>query len=461
MSYPLELDGVDARAVGAQALEFVAGFLNRLPDEPAANFADAEALVTDLLRTPPEKPGELDELLARLGDAATYGLNPASGRFLAYFPAGGLPSAAVGEMVALILNRYTGYGALAPGLVAMEHSVIRWLCTEFGLPAGSGGLVMTGGSMATLPAVVAARDDRLAGATSQGVIYVGEHAHHCIAKAAHIAGLGAGRIRTVASTSDLRMDVAAAAGHIDADRAAGLRPFMLVATAGATSTGLVDPLDELGALARREGLWFHVDGAAGAAYQLTDRGRARLAGIERADSLVLDPHKSLFLPYGTGLLLVHDEQTLRVPHAADREYLKDVGRDARLPDYASLGPELSREWRGLRLWLPLHLHGVAAFRDALDEKIDLARWVHRELAGIPELELAWVPDLTVVGFRHRDGNAASERLLERINGGGRIALSSTRIGGECVLRVCPQGLRTHAEQAAIAVDVIRSAARAC
>jgi glutamate/tyrosine decarboxylase-like PLP-dependent enzyme len=171
---------------------------------------------------------------------------------------------------------------------------------------------------------------------------------------------------------------------------------------------------------------------------------------------VLDPHKCLFLPWGTGLLLVRDEQILRAAHAADAAYLKDIDQDPRLPDYASLGPELTREWRGLRLWLPLHLHGVAAFRDALDEKLDLARWLHRELATIPELEMAWEPDLTVVGFRHRDGNAASEHLLSQVNG-GRIALSSTRLGGECVLRLCPQGLRTHADEAATAVEVIRAA----
>lgn len=456
MNLELDRDGVDG--LGRRALDFVADYLDRLPAEPTLNDADASGLVHGLLAAPPEKPGDLDTLLAAVAEAGTYGLNTASGGYLAYFPAGGLTSSAVGELIAQTLNRFTGFAALAPGLVAMEQSVIRWLCGEFGLPAGSGGLVMTGGSMATLPAVVAARDSRVPGDVGRAVVYVGEHAHYCIAKSAHIAGIAAGQIRTVPSTQDMRMDVAAAARMIAADRAAGLQPLMLVGTAGATSTGLVDPLDEIGKLAGREDLWFHVDGAYGAAYQLTDRGRALLTGIERADSIVLDPHKSMFMPYGTGMLLVRDEAILRTAHAVGGDYLQDIGEAPALPDYATLGPELTREWRGLRLWLPLHLHGVAAFRDALDEKIDLAAWVHKELSQVPTLELPWEPDLTVVGFRLRHGDsAANQALLERINASRRVFLSSTQVGGRYTLRMCPQSLRTHAPEVEAAVDIIRGA----
>lgn len=178
---------------------------------------------------------------------------------------------------------------------------------------------------------------------------------------------------------------------------------------------------------------------------------------------MLDPHKSMFLPYGTGVLLVREEQTLRTAHAAGGDYLQDIGGAEDLPDYAHLGPELTREWRGLRLWLPLHLHGVAAFRAALDEKLDLARWIHRELAAEPALELPWVPDLTVVGFRVRGtgaaGEAANRRLLERVNGSGRIFLSSTLLAGTYTLRLCLQSVRSHADTAAHAVSLIRSALR--
>jgi aromatic-L-amino-acid/L-tryptophan decarboxylase len=459
--YPLELDRDGVRSLGHRALEFVADYLDQLPSESAWHPADPSRPVAELLGAPPEKPGNLDELLDRVVMATSLGLNPASAGYLAYFPTGGITSSAVAELIAQTVNRYTAFASLAPGLVAMEQSVIRWLCGQFGLPTGSGGLIMSGGSMATLPVVVAARDGLTADEVGRGVIYVGEHVHHSVAKAAHIAGLRDDQLRTVPSTADLRMDVAEAARLIAADRAAGLRPFMVVASAGATNTGLVDALGELGRLAVREDLWFHVDGAYGAPFQLTDRGRERLAGIELADSIVLDPHKSMFLPYGTGMLLVRDEHTLRTAHQGDGAYLQDISGIDQLPDYAALGPELTREYRGLRMWLPLHLHGVAAFRDALDEKIDLARQLHRELAAEPALEVPWTPDLTVVGFRLRgdgpDNAAANRRLLERINQSGRIFISSTRINGKYLLRMCPQSLRTHTDHVSAAVGIIRSA----
>lgn len=460
-SYPLDLGRADVEKLGHRAVDFVADYLEELSGEPTLYDTDTSALVTRLLDAPPERPGDLEELLTTIGEAASSGMNTASPGYLAYFPAGGLTSSAFGELIAESLNRYTAFAELAPGLVAIEQSVLRWLCGEFALPAGSGGLVLTGGSMATLPAIVAARDSRVAGEVGRGVVYVSEHTHHCIAKAAHIAGLTRAQIRILPSSADLRTDVAAVARQVQQDRRAGLLPFLLVATAGATSTGLVDPLEELGALARREGLWFHVDGAYGAPYQLTDRGRRLLRGIEAADSIVLDPHKSMFLPYGTGILLVRDEQALRAAHTADADYLQDIGQAGGLPDYAHLGPELTRESRGLRLWLPLHLHGVAAFREALNEKLDLTRWIYGELACEPALELPWVPDLTVIGFRLRgDGAAAAEAnrlLLEQINASRRVCLSTTRVAGRYTLRLCLQSVRSHAEQAAEAVDLIRAA----
>jgi aromatic-L-amino-acid decarboxylase len=457
INYPLELDGDGMRALGQVATEFAATYLDRLPGEPASHFVNADRMVAELLAAPPKQPQKLEELLAVLDQAAAVGLNPASGGYLAYFPAGGLPSAAVAEQLAMILNRYTGFAALAPGLVAMEQSVIRWLCDEFGLPREAGGLIMSGGSLATLPAVVAARETLPPSDRAGAVIYVGEHTHYCIAKAAHLAGFTRDQIRVVASTSDLRMDAGHAASLIAADRADGRTPLMLVATAGATSTGLIDPLDELGRLAQREALWLHVDGAYGAAFQLTERGATLLAGIERADSIVLDPHKTLFMPYGTGILLVRDEHRLRAAHAAGGDYLQDIGTAAELPDYAVLGPELTREWRGLRLWLPLHLHGVAAFRDALDEKLNLTQLAYRSLSAEPQIELPWAPDLTVIGFRLRDGDdAANQRFLERINSTGRIFLSSTRIDGRFTLRLCPLSLRTHSDLVTEALQLIIS-----
>ncbi|HEU5432161.1 MAG TPA: pyridoxal-dependent decarboxylase, partial [Thermomicrobiales bacterium] len=183
------------------------------------------------------------------------------------------------------------------------------------------------------------------------------------------------------------------------------------------------------------------------------------AGIEAADSIVIDPHKGLFLPYGTGVLLVRDERTLRSAFAADAAYLQDVDDDRRLPDYAALGPELTRDFRGLRLWLPLRLHGVGAFRAALDEKLDLARMAYDALSGDPQLETPWQPDLSTVVFRPRGDDAQTERLLARINAAGPIFLASTQIDGRRMIRFCVLSHRTHAEHVAEAIAIIGRAAR--
>ncbi|MDN5856302.1 MAG: pyridoxal-dependent decarboxylase, partial [Actinomycetia bacterium] len=218
---------------------------------------------------------------------------------------------------------------------------------------------------------------------------------------------------------------------------------------------------DVAGLAASEGLWFHADGAYGGGFWLTERGRELLAGIEHADSLTLDPHKSLFLPYGTGLLLVRDEARLRAAHTADADYLQDLAVSDEIADFSDLGPELTRDSRGLRLWLPLHLHGVDAFRAALDEKIDLARWAYAELASDAGVEMLLRPDLTVLVFRSPHGEESSREMLRRINAGRRVFLSSTKIAGEFALRMCVLSHRTHREHVERAVAEGRAAAQAC
>jgi aromatic-L-amino-acid decarboxylase len=204
-------------------------------------------------------------------------------------------------------------------------------------------------------------------------------------------------------------------------------------------------------------------------FRLTDRGRDRLGGIERADSITLDPHKTLFLPYGTGALVVRDPARLAVAHESGGHYLQDLAAGDELPDYAQLGPELTREPRGLRLWLPLHLYGVAAFRSALDEKLDLAERAYRVLSDNPLLEVPWRPELSIVAFRIRPAVAgpeaarradtASRALLERINASRRAFLSSTVIDGRYTLRLCVVSHRSHTARVAETVDIIAAAAR--
>jgi aromatic-L-amino-acid decarboxylase len=236
-------------------------------------------------------------------------------------------------------------------------------------------------------------------------------------------------------------------------------PFLVVANAGTINTGAVDPLPDIATIAGEQGLWLHVDAAYGGFFQLTERGREALRGIERADSITLDPHKGMFLPYGTGCLLARDAAVLRAAHEVQAHYLPALSDDPGLPDFTSYGPELTRDFRGLRMWLPLHLHGVDTFVAALDEKLDLARYVHGELAALPQLDTPWPPQLSLVTFRPRRGTTKdAQALLDRINASGRVWLSAATIRGETYLRMCILSHRSRPDRMRAAVELIRAAA---
>ena len=460
--HPLEPDAAGMRDLASDIVERAIAFIEALPDRPAGGSGPpAEDLLATLRTPPPERPGDRAALLDLLERATDHAYETAGPGYFAYIPGGGLFAAAAAELYTRATNRYVGLAGPAPALVAVEDSVVRWLGDVCGLPDGRGGILTTGGSMANLSAVVAARHDRLGEEFAAGTLYLTEHTHQSVAKAARIAGFPARAIRTVPCGPDLRMDVDAAAALIAADRRAGHRPFLLVASAGTTNTGAVDPLAALADLAEREGLWYHVDGAYGGLFRLTGRGRQRLAGTERADSITLDPHKTLFLSYGTGALAVRDPARLAAAHESSGHYLQDLGPGGDLPDYAHLSPELSRDVRGVRLWLPLHLYGVDAFRVALDEKLDLAGSAYRALAEEPALEVPWEPELSVVAFRMAgaDSDRRSRALLAAVNASGRVFLSSTDIDGRFTLRLCVVVHRTHADRVAEAVDIVVAAAR--
>jgi len=346
----------------------------------------------------------------------------------------------------------------------MEADVIRWLCDMFGYPSNARGILTSGGSMSNLSAIVTARTTKLGEEFADGTIYVTEQTHASVAKAAAIAGLPLRAMRTVPVTSDLRMDHEMLRRLVKEDRDAGQKPFLVVASAGTTNTGAVDPLEAISDICETEGLWLHADAAYGGFFALTERGRARLAGIERADSITLDPHKTLFLPYGTGVLLVRQGEQLRQAHRAKGDYLQDLAPEGDIPNFTDYSPELSRDFRGLRVWLPLKLHGTQAFREALDEKLDLSRALYEALKKEPGFDVPWEPELTVVPFRYipetGDADAFNQRLLERINDSKRIFLSSTRLDGAFWLRVCIVSHRTHRDRVDEAIEIIVSAARA-
>ena len=257
-------------------------------------------------------------------------------------------------------------------------------------------------------------------------------------------------LRVVPSDKNLRMDVDGLEQAINHDN----HPFLVVASAGTTNTGAIDDLNAIADVAQDRDLWLHVDAAYGGFFQLTDRGKQKLEGIQKADSITLDPHKGMFLPYGSGCLIVKDGAALKRAHTAGAEYMQDLV-DVGLPNYAEYSPELSRAFRGLRIWLPLQLHAVPAFQQALDEKLDLARDAYDRLQRTHDFELPWEPELSVVAFHHPDG----PRILQTVNDSRRVFLSSTTIRDRHTLRLAILSHRTHRDRVDEAVDLLEKAAR--
>jgi aromatic-L-amino-acid/L-tryptophan decarboxylase len=422
-----------------------------------------DALATRLLgERPGHGPREVGPVLDELREVLATGVDNSAPGELAYIPGSGLLTSALGDLLASVANRYTGLAGFTPAAVALEQSVLRWMTELFALPDRAQAVLLAGGSAANLSALVAAREKHGDGRADLATVYVGEHAHASVRKAARIAGIPGVQVRVCGSTDGARIDPEAVRIAIKQDQADGFSPIAIVGAAGTTNAGAIDPLGRLAGIAHDAGVWFHVDAAYGGFFQLTDRGRKRLAGIELADSITLDPHKSLFLPFGTGALLVRDRDDLARAFGEDADYLRDHDAGSedldRLPDFSTLTPELTRAWRGLRLWLPLQLHGVDAYRDALDLTLDLAVHARGVLEADPNLEVVGSSDLSILTFRVAGDDEAQDRLLAAINADGRVHLSSTVVDGRVVIRLAILSHRTTWETVELALELIRAAA---
>jgi aromatic-L-amino-acid/L-tryptophan decarboxylase len=458
MLYPLEPGPEQMRAMGEAALGYLVEFVQSQDEAAAMDVEGAIEAARSVRTAPPDGPGSFDQLMDTVDLIAANSYNTTGPGFLPFIPGGGLYASALGDFLATGINRFVNMWGQAPVGAQIENNVIRWLCDLFGYGEQARGILTSGGSMANLSALVAARKARLPEDFLSGTLYVSEQVHASNAKAAAIAGFPSANVRSVACTPELRMDVDALREMLIADRVAGRTPFFVVASAGTTNTGAIDPIAEIAGVAAEHDLWLHVDAAYGGFFQLTERGRSAFAGIERADSITLDPHKGMFLPYGTGSLVVRDGARLREAHFVGAAYLQDFPPEDELPNFTEYSPELSRDFRGLRVWFPLVLHGVDAFRAALDEKLDLARYLYEELSTIPELELPWEPELTVVPFRLRDGSAeADRRLLDLINASKRVVLSSTVVQDRFTIRACILSHRTHRDRIEECAQIVRRA----
>lgn len=451
LSRKLEPSPDEREYARAKVISYSENFLSKIDSVKAYNKTEDKGI--HLLDSPIAETGiDIEDAIELVRENVDRpGLNPASGGHLAYIPGGGIYYSSLGDYLGDVFNRYAGVFYASPGAVRMENMLIRWLCDLVGYGEGSQGNLTTSGSLANMIAIVVARDARNIKSADipRSVIYLSKQTHHSVDKAIRVAGLGECQIRYIDLDDRYKMRVDDLSSKIANDKEGGLNPFLVVASAGTTDVGAIDPLVEIAAIAKEHNLWYHIDAAYGGFFILTDEGKQKLRGLELGDSVVIDPHKGLFLPYGLGVVLVKNVEDLKRSFSFEANYMQDAfsGVDELSP--AELSPELTKHFRGLRLWLPLKLHGVAPFRACLEEKLGLAKYFHEEVQKLG-FESDVEPELSVVTYRwpaEKGGtDEFNKRLLEAVVDDGRIFISSTVLGGKYTLRFACLAFRTHLHQ---------------
>ena len=457
---PLEPKAKERKEIRKKIIDYTETFLKDIYKSKAYQTNSDNGL--SLLESPiSEKKININKALELLRtNVDATGINPASGGHLGYIPGGGIYFSSLGDYMAAITNRYAGIFFANPGAVRMENMLIEWLAKIVGYPINTAGNLSSGGSMANLIAIVTARDAHKFQSKdiSKTVIYLSEHAHHCLDKAFRIAGLNECIKRNIPLDEKFRIIPEEMEKAIKKDKKNGLRPWMIIASAGTTDVGAIDPLDTLGDIAKRNKLWFHIDAAYGGFFILTKEGKKKLKGIEKSDSIVMDPHKGLFIPYGLGVVLIKNKKQMMKSHFYQANYMQDTFSNEEEVSPADLSPELTKHFRGLRLWLPLKLIGLSPFQAALEEKLLLARYFYQKIKKINGFEVGPEPELSVVTYRYipkkEDPNKFNEELVKLIHSDGRVFISSTMINGKFTLRMAILSFRTHLKTIDLALKII-------
>jgi aromatic-L-amino-acid decarboxylase len=432
-------------------------FLSNATTAPAftERLSVSEANALDLGKT--DTPADI--LKAFYDQILSSGINSSSGKFMGYIPGGGLLSAAFADFLAAMTNRFVGLYQPSPGATQIENDVVAWLVEKFEMPTGSWGTLTSGGSAATLIALTAARSQLARSDWMRAKIYVTSQTHMAAARALNIIGFDKSNIHEISTDSQLRMSIEHLEKAIISDRAAGFVPWLVCSTAGSTNTGAVDDLEKLSNLCKQpqNNLWLHIDAAYGGFFYLCNEKKTILKGISTADSLVLDPHKGMFMPYGCGAVLVKDAKILKKAFSAEADYLADDSSDIHTSP-ADYSFELTRHFRAPRIWISLKMFGVEPFKDALSEKLLLANYLHDELQNISELDVPWKPQLSIVAFRIKgdDSENSTKELLAFLVSRGNAHVSSTLIFGKIYLRACILSFRTHLEEVKILVEEIKA-----
>ena len=444
----LELDAETMRRIGRAVTDMVVEHIATIGEQPAQrSLGRGEA--EQLIATPPPEQGRgVEELLAFLRERVLpWHAREPHPHFMGYIPSSPTFPAIAGDWLATGYNFFAGVWSVASGPNQLELTVLDWFRQWLGMPEGTSGLMTSGGSAATLTAIVAARHaaDPAGTGVPQLTMYTSEQAHSSIARAAWIAGIPRANVRSIPVDDAYRMRADALAAGIRSDRNAGLVPFAVAASAGTTNTGAVDPLPEIADLCARERLWMHVDAAYGGFAALLPGGRDLLRGIERADTVTLDPHKWLFVPFECGSLLAREPHRLEEAFSVHPEYLTDVRARDRDVNFADLGEQLTRSAHALKVWLSVGYFGVEGIREAIARGVRRGEYAEQQLRA-RGFEILSPAQLGVVCFRaHPSGvndpvelDALNERINARVNATGRFLMSSTRLRGRFSLRLCTQ-----------------------
>jgi aromatic-L-amino-acid/L-tryptophan decarboxylase len=440
----LDLSREEMREMGYRAIDILVEHFATLKDQLVGAKADPAEIFQNLSGPPPEHgtPYHLlfDQLERDIFPSTMHVNHP---RFFAFVPGPGNYVSVMAEALAAGYNVFSGTWLGGSAAEAVETVTIDWLRQLCGFPEGCKGLFVSGGTMANLTALTVARHVILSDHLERAVVYLSDQAHSSLEKALRVVGFLPNQIRRLSADDDYRLAPNDVAAVIAQDRAAGKRPFCLIATAGTTNTGAIDPLQPLREICDREHIWLHVDGAYGAAAVLCDQGRALLDGLALADSLSLDPHKWLFQPFETGCVLVRKGTHLRNTFQILPDYLQDVHRNQEEINFTDLGIQLTRSFRALKLWLSFKVFGIAAFRAAIVRGFRLAEFAETRLREMPDWEIVTPAQMAIICFRHRrSGDEAHASLVDAMLKDGFALATSTVLRGRTVLRMCTINPRT-------------------
>ncbi|MDX1994662.1 MAG: aminotransferase class V-fold PLP-dependent enzyme [bacterium] len=468
----LDLSPDEFRRLGYQAIDALADLLANVHDAPARRPLP-ENVRQHLHHQPlPEEGADPAALLERVfSEILPYPMGNSSPRFFAWVNSPPAPLGVLAELLAAAHNASLAGGDHAATYV--EHAVLNWFKAIVGFPDSSGGLLTSGGSMANIVALAVMRhvkaqgDVRKQGLQNEGrrmVIYTSEQGHSCIQKAVELLGLGSAYLRHIPTDDEFRMDITALRVQIKADKLIGLRPVCIAASAGTVNTGAIDSLDEIAEICRNEGMWFHVDGAYGAVGVLSDQAGHLYAGLEKADSIALDPHKWLYVPIECGCTLVKDPEAMRATFSVTPPYLRD---DRALPWFSEFGPQQTRAFKALKVWLTMQQIGLEGYRDLISRDIELAGYLQSRIHEREDFGLVAAGPLSITCFRYAPPGVAESALddlnravLNRVQQEGKVYLTGTMLDGKQALRACIVNFRTSEADLDFLLDTLAEAGAA-